>query len=95
MYLHTHACIHICICVIYVQDKVGDFSGFTPDKLLLETEKALSFDTLYTPHTRLIELQENVRTFKFLGVFCPVCIVFLFSFSSSGLSFWRTPSLFF
>lgn len=44
----------------HVQDKVGDFSGFTPDKLLLETEKALSFDNLYKPHNRLIELQENV-----------------------------------
>ncbi|CAN0023063.1 unnamed protein product, partial [Ectocarpus sp. 8 AP-2014] len=32
------------------QDKVGDFSGFTPDKLLLETEKALSGTELYDPH---------------------------------------------
>ena len=46
-----------------MQDKVGDFSGFTPDKLLLETEKALSFDSLYKPHNDLIDLQENVRLF--------------------------------
>ncbi|CAN0121544.1 unnamed protein product, partial [Scytosiphon promiscuus] len=31
-------------------DKVGDFSGFTPDKLLLETEKALSITDLYQSH---------------------------------------------
>lgn len=42
------------------QDKVGDFSGFTPDKLLLETEKALSHDTLYQPHLQLMEMQDDV-----------------------------------
>ncbi|CAM9872071.1 unnamed protein product [Ectocarpus sp. 8 AP-2014] len=41
------------------QDKVGDFSGFTPDKLLLETEKALSGTELYDPHMKLIDLQDS------------------------------------
>lgn len=48
----------LCGCV--QQDKVGDFSGFTPDKLLLETEKALSHDTLYQPHLKLMEMQDDV-----------------------------------
>lgn len=33
----------------------------TPDGLLLETQRALSFDQLYAPHTKLIELQDSVR----------------------------------
>lgn len=40
---------------------MGDFSGFSPDKLLLETQKALSFGRLYEPHLKLMELQESVR----------------------------------
>ena len=43
------------------QDKVGDFSGFSPDRLLLETEKALSPHQLYDPHLQLINLQDSVR----------------------------------
>lgn len=42
------------------QDKVGDFSSMSPDKLLLETQKALSFDQLYAPHAKLIDLQDSV-----------------------------------
>ncbi|CAB1098973.1 unnamed protein product [Ectocarpus sp. CCAP 1310/34] len=42
-----------------ISDKVGDFSGFTPDKLLLETEKALSITELYDPHMKLIDLQDS------------------------------------
>lgn len=62
------AIFFVCICVCcFVQDKVGDFSGFTPDKLLLETEKALSNDTLFKPHTKLIELQDSV------SLPCPSC----------------------
>lgn len=43
-----------------IQDKVGDFSGLTPDKLLLETEKALSVERLYQSHLKLIDMQESV-----------------------------------
>lgn len=32
----------------------------SPDKLLLETQKALSFDQLYAPHAKLIDLQDSV-----------------------------------
>ncbi|CAM9562163.1 unnamed protein product, partial [Ectocarpus fasciculatus] len=47
------------LCTMLPQDKVGDFSGFTPDKLLLETEKALSIPELYDPHMKLIDLQDS------------------------------------
>ncbi|CAM9482801.1 unnamed protein product [Ascophyllum nodosum] len=47
------------LCTMLPQDKVGDFSGLTPDKLLLETEKALSVEQLYQPHLKLIEMQES------------------------------------
>lgn len=48
------------VCCRGWQDKVGDFSRFTSDKLLLETEKALSLESLYRSHMKLIELQESV-----------------------------------
>lgn len=47
-----------------LQDKVGDFSGFTPDKLLLETQKALSYEELYERHQQLIKLQESVSMLR-------------------------------
>lgn len=53
-----------CIA-FFLQDKVGDFSGFTPDKLLLETEKALSSTELYDPHMKLIDLQDSVSQTSF------------------------------
>lgn len=45
------------------QDKVGSFSELSPDKLLLETQQALSSDRLYEPHLKLIEMQESVSIY--------------------------------
>ncbi|CAM9158296.1 unnamed protein product [Choristocarpus tenellus] len=47
------------LCTFLPQDKVGDFSGFAPEQLLVETQKALGEGTLNTKHLELIRLQES------------------------------------
>uniref|UniRef100_A0A7S1Y5K8 Structural maintenance of chromosomes protein 5 n=1 Tax=Grammatophora oceanica TaxID=210454 RepID=A0A7S1Y5K8_9STRA len=46
------------LCTFLPQDKVGNFSGFTPQNLLIETEKSMSGSQhLYKCHQELIELE--------------------------------------
>eukprot|EP00592_Proboscia_alata_P008728 CAMPEP_0194357712 /NCGR_PEP_ID=MMETSP0174-20130528/5153_1 /TAXON_ID=216777 /ORGANISM="Proboscia alata, Strain PI-D3" /LENGTH=1120 /DNA_ID=CAMNT_0039127847 /DNA_START=129 /DNA_END=3491 /DNA_ORIENTATION=+ len=49
------------LCTFLPQDKVGNFSGFTPKELLVETEKAIS-PHLYDNHLSLIEMQGKLKT---------------------------------
>lgn len=48
------------LCTFLPQDKVGSFSGFNSQALLLETEKALLMKW-YQTHMNLIELEDAVR----------------------------------
>jgi len=51
------------LCTFLPQDHVGSFSGFDHKQLLIETEKALSFENLYKKHMDLIQMQgENSET---------------------------------
>jgi hypothetical protein len=43
------------------QDKVGNFSGFDKQALLIETEKSLSAD-LYESHQVMINMEQEVRS---------------------------------
>ncbi|CAM9484553.1 unnamed protein product, partial [Discosporangium mesarthrocarpum] len=47
------------LCTFLPQDRVGDFSGNSPEQLLVETEKALGGAELYAKHEELIRLQES------------------------------------
>mmetsp|Transcript_2900 Transcript_2900/g.5510 ORF Transcript_2900/g.5510 Transcript_2900/m.5510 type:complete len:1133 (+) Transcript_2900:146-3544(+) len=50
------------LCTFLPQEKVGNFSGFDPKSLLLETEKTLSENkSLYHTHLELIKLQEELH----------------------------------
>eukprot|EP00580_Thalassiosira_gravida_P014694 CAMPEP_0201682080 /NCGR_PEP_ID=MMETSP0494-20130426/51433_1 /ASSEMBLY_ACC=CAM_ASM_000839 /TAXON_ID=420259 /ORGANISM="Thalassiosira gravida, Strain GMp14c1" /LENGTH=1127 /DNA_ID=CAMNT_0048165835 /DNA_START=664 /DNA_END=4047 /DNA_ORIENTATION=- len=54
--------IHIDnLCTFLPQDKVGNFSGFDKQALLLETEKSLS-GHLYNTHNDLIELERALQS---------------------------------
>lgn len=54
--------IHIDnLCTFLPQDKVGSFSGFDKQALLIETEKALSAE-LHTTHKDLIELERTLQS---------------------------------
>lgn len=54
--------IHIDnLCTFLPQDKVGSFSGFDKQALLVETEKALSVK-LYNTHKDLIELERALQS---------------------------------
>lgn len=54
--------IHIDnLCTFLPQDKVGSFSGFDKQALLIETEKALSAE-LHTTHKDLIELEKALQS---------------------------------
>jgi len=54
------------LCVFLPQDHVGSFSGFNCQKLLTETEKALSREQLYDKHMELITMQKvSHYTFHF------------------------------
>lgn len=54
--------IHIDnLCTFLPQDKVGNFSGFDKQALLLETEKALS-GPLYNTHQDLISLEKDLQS---------------------------------
>jgi chromosome segregation ATPase len=54
--------IHIDnLCTFLPQDKVGSFSGFDRQALLIETEKALS-EELHTTHGDLIELERALQS---------------------------------
>lgn len=49
------------LCTFLPQDKVGSFSGFNPQQLLLETEKTLSANAhLYHTHLELIEQEKKL-----------------------------------
>ena len=48
------------LCTFLPQDKVGNFSGFDKQSLLIETEKSLSHD-LYDSHQLMIQMEEEVR----------------------------------
>ena len=49
------------LCTFLPQDKVGSFSGFSPQQLLLETEKTLSTSRhLYHTHLELIQAEEQL-----------------------------------
>uniref|UniRef100_A0A7S1BU77 Structural maintenance of chromosomes protein 5 n=1 Tax=Corethron hystrix TaxID=216773 RepID=A0A7S1BU77_9STRA len=49
------------LCTFLPQDKVGGFSGFTPQQVLKETQKALSGEQMYNVHERLIQLEEELH----------------------------------
>ena len=49
------------LCTFLPQDKVGSFSGFDKQALLMETEKSLSM-SLYTTHMDLIELEKALMS---------------------------------
>jgi chromosome segregation ATPase len=54
--------IHIDnLCTFLPQDKVGSFSGFDKQALLIETEKALS-EKLHSTHVDLIELERSLQS---------------------------------
>ena len=54
--------IHIDnLCTFLPQDKVGNFSGFDAQSLLIETEKSLSAQ-LYTTHQDLIGLEKSLQS---------------------------------
>lgn len=59
------------LCTFLPQDKVGDFSGYTPRDVLRETQKALSGAQMYGVHQRLIALEEELtnsnRTVESVG----------------------------
>jgi chromosome segregation ATPase len=48
------------LCTFLPQDKVGNFSGFNAQALLIETEKALLLHH-YETHMKLIELEDDLR----------------------------------
>lgn len=48
------------LCTFLPQDKVGSFSGFNAQALLIETEKALLIKW-YEAHKKLIELEDELR----------------------------------
>lgn len=49
------------LCTFLPQDKVGSFSGFTPQQLLQETEKTLSNSQhLYKTHLELIQAEDDL-----------------------------------
>ncbi|GMI58927.1 hypothetical protein ScalyP_jg1988 [Parmales sp. scaly parma] len=52
------------LCVFLPQDHVGSFSGFNCQKLLTETEKALSREQLYDKHMELITMQKESSSTK-------------------------------
>jgi len=47
------------LCTFLPQDKVGNFSGFSPQQLLVETQKAC-LPRRYETHQRLIELEQQL-----------------------------------
>lgn len=49
------------LCTFLPQDKVGNFSGFDKQALLLETEKSLS-KNLYDTHQQLIQLEKELQS---------------------------------
>lgn len=49
------------LCTFLPQDKVGNFSGFDKQALLVETEKSLS-KSLYNTHQSLIELEKELQS---------------------------------
>lgn len=49
------------LCTFLPQDKVGNFSGFDKQALLLETEKSLSA-SLYETHQQLIKLEKELQS---------------------------------
>mmetsp|Transcript_14487 Transcript_14487/g.23628 ORF Transcript_14487/g.23628 Transcript_14487/m.23628 type:complete len:1118 (-) Transcript_14487:142-3495(-) len=49
------------LCTFLPQDKVGNFSGFDKQALLLETEKSLS-SALYDTHQQLIKLEKELQS---------------------------------
>lgn len=49
------------LCTFLPQDKVGNFSGFDKQALLLETEKSLSA-ALYDTHQQLIQLEKELQS---------------------------------
>jgi len=49
------------LCTFLPQDKVGNFSGFDKQALLLETEKSLS-SSLYETHQQLIKLEKELQS---------------------------------
>ena len=49
------------LCTFLPQDKVGNFSGFDKQALLVETEKSLSMD-LYDSHQLMIQMEKEVMT---------------------------------
>ncbi len=49
------------LCTFLPQDKVGSFSGFNAQELLIETEKSVSgTQHLYNQHQRLIKMEEDM-----------------------------------
>ena len=49
------------LCTFLPQDKVGNFSGFDKQALLVETERSLS-DDLYESHQLMIQMEQEVRS---------------------------------
>ena len=49
------------LCTFLPQDKVGNFSGFDKQALLLETEKSLSYQ-LYETHQQLIQFEKELQS---------------------------------
>lgn len=49
------------LCTFLPQDKVGNFSGFDKQALLVETEKSLSAD-LYDSHQLMIQLEQEIKS---------------------------------
>jgi chromosome segregation ATPase len=47
------------LCQFMPQDKVSEFAKLSPSELLLETERAISPNSLYTKHLQLIEWQRE------------------------------------
>ena len=50
------------LCTFLPQDRVGNFSGFGPQELLMETEKSMSASGhLYDTHMALIEMEADLK----------------------------------
>jgi structural maintenance of chromosomes protein 5 len=49
------------LCTFLPQDRVGDFSGFDPKAMLLETCKAVDEKALHRPLEQLMELSKSVN----------------------------------
>jgi chromosome segregation ATPase len=50
------------LCQFLPQDRVGNFSGFTPQELLVETEKSMNGNgQLYETHQKLIDMEHELK----------------------------------